>query len=64
MLFAGDQKVEHLNDDFFGEGISGDDADAEHMFRIASRGRVGIFATQLGLVARYGNDYRRHPVSG
>ena len=22
MLFAGDQKIEHLNDDFYGDGIS------------------------------------------
>ncbi len=57
MLFAGDQKVEHLNDDFFGEGISPDDADPEHLFRIADRARIGVFATQLGLIARYGTDY-------
>jgi fructose-bisphosphate aldolase/6-deoxy-5-ketofructose 1-phosphate synthase len=57
MLFAGDQKIEHLNDDFFGEGIHEDDADPEHLFRIAAKGRIGVFATQLGLVARYGRDY-------
>ena len=57
MLFAGDQKVEHLHDDFQGEGINPDDGDPEHLFRIASRGRIGIFATQLGLIARYGMDY-------
>lgn len=57
MLFAGDQKVEHLNDDFYGQGIAEDDADPEHLFRIASRGRIGVFATQLGLIARYGMDY-------
>ncbi|MFY1645387.1 aldolase, partial [Methanoculleus bourgensis] len=57
MLFAGDQKIEHLNDDFAGEGIHPDDADPEHLFRIASRGRIGVFATQLGLIARYGRDY-------
>ncbi|MCQ8903778.1 MAG: aldolase [Methanothrix sp.] len=57
MLFAGDQKVEHLNDDFYGPGIAEDDADPEHLFRIASRGRIGVFATQLGLIARYGMDY-------
>jgi len=57
MLFAGDQKVEHLNDDFSGAGIAADDNDPEHMFRIASRGTIGVFATQLGLVARYGADY-------
>lgn len=57
MLFAGDQKVEHLNDDFYGEGIHPDDSDPEHLFRIASQARIGVFATQLGLIARYGMDY-------
>ncbi|VVM04658.1 fructose-bisphosphate aldolase, class I [Methylacidimicrobium cyclopophantes] len=57
MLMAADQKVEHLNDDFFGTGISEDDADPEHLFRIASRARIGVLATQLGLIARYGADY-------
>lgn len=57
MLFAGDQKIEHLNDDFFGVGISPDDADPEHLFRIAARGRIGVFAAQMGLIARYGADY-------
>ncbi len=57
MLFAGDQKVEHLNDDFFGEGIHPDDADPEHLFRIASQGRIGAFATQMGLISRYAMDY-------
>ncbi len=61
MLFAGDQKVEHLNDDFYGPGIAEDDADPEHLFRIASRGRIGVFATQLGLIARYGMDYPEVP---
>lgn len=58
MLFAGDQKVEHLNKDFYGEGVSTDDNDPEHLFRIASKAKIGIFATQLGLLARYGMDYR------
>ncbi len=61
MLFAGDQKVEHMNKDFVGQyelgQIPADDADPEHMFRIASRGTIGVFATQIGMVARYGADY-------
>jgi len=61
MLFAGDQKVEHLNDDFYGKGIAADDADPEHLFRIASQAEIGLFATQLGLMARYGGDYRSVP---
>lgn len=61
MLFAGDQKVEHLNDDFFGAGVPEDDADPEHLFRIAAKSKIGVFATQLGLIARYGMDYRDIP---
>jgi DhnA family fructose-bisphosphate aldolase class Ia len=57
MLFAGDQKVEHLNKDFYGEGVHPDDGDPEHLFRTASRANIGVFATQLGLIARYGMDY-------
>lgn len=61
MLFAGDQKVEHLNNDFYGEGIATDDADPEHMFKIASTARIGVFATQLGLIAKYGSDFPKVP---
>ncbi len=61
LLFAGDQRVEHLNDDFFKAGVSGDDASPEHLFRIASASRIGVFATQLGLAARYGTAYPRIP---
>jgi fructose-bisphosphate aldolase/6-deoxy-5-ketofructose 1-phosphate synthase len=62
MLFAGDQKIEHLNDDFYGttkEGfkISLDDNDPEHLFRIASSGTIGVFAAQLGMISRYAADY-------
>jgi fructose-bisphosphate aldolase/6-deoxy-5-ketofructose 1-phosphate synthase len=61
MLFAGDQKVEHLNDDFYGEGVPEDDADPEHLFRIAAKAKIGVFAIQIGLIARYGMDYRNIP---
>jgi fructose-bisphosphate aldolase/6-deoxy-5-ketofructose 1-phosphate synthase len=61
MLFAGDQKIEHLNEDFYGEGITPEDNDPEHMFKIASTGRIGVFASQLGLIARYGMDYKNIP---
>ncbi len=61
MLFAGDQKIEHLNDDFYGEGIPLEDNDPEHMFKIASKATIGIFASQLGMIARYGMDYRNVP---
>lgn len=69
MLFAGDQKIEHLNDDFHGRMKVGseeveipmDDADPEHLFRIASKAKIGVFATQLGLIAKYGQSYRDVP---
>jgi fructose-bisphosphate aldolase/6-deoxy-5-ketofructose 1-phosphate synthase len=57
MLMAGDQKVEHLNDDFVGPDVSPEDANPEHLFRIADKARVGVFAAHLGLIARYGTDY-------
>lgn len=57
-LFAGDQKIEHLNQDFYGSGISPDDADPKHMFEIAKHGNVGVFATHLGLIARYAQNYK------
>ena len=61
MLYAGDQKVEHLNDDFFGPGIAPEDNDPEHLFMIASRAKIGVYATQMGLIARYGSDYPEVP---
>jgi DhnA family fructose-bisphosphate aldolase class Ia len=61
MLFAGDQKVEHLNNDFYGDGIHPDDNNPEHLFGIASQSKIGVFATQLGLIARYGMDYSNVP---
>ena len=57
MLFACDQKIEHMNDDFFGEGISPEDASPTHMFEIGSKGVIGILAGQRGLVAQYAADY-------
>ncbi|MCL2151335.1 MAG: aldolase [Coriobacteriia bacterium] len=57
MLYACDQKIEHLNDDFFGNGIDLADNDPEHLFRIGSLGVVGVLAGQKGLIARYAPDY-------
>jgi fructose-bisphosphate aldolase/6-deoxy-5-ketofructose 1-phosphate synthase len=56
-LFAGDQKIEHLNQDFYGTNISIQDATPKHMFDIASQGNIGAFATQIGLIAGFGQDY-------
>ncbi|WP_457749795.1 aldolase [Sulfurimonas sp.] len=61
MLFAGDQKVEHLNNDFYGKGIPPQDNSPEHMFKIASQAKIGVFATQFGLISRYGRDYKNIP---
>lgn len=61
LLIAGDQKVEHLNDDFFGRGISQDDANPEHLFKIAAGTKGGLLATHLGLISQYGTNYRRVP---
>jgi class I fructose-bisphosphate aldolase len=57
MLFACDQKIEHLNDDFHGENIAADDNEPEHLFQIGSQGVVGILAGQRGLIAQYAVDY-------
>ncbi|MEK6968665.1 MAG: aldolase [Nanoarchaeota archaeon] len=65
MLFAGDQKAEHLNDDFYGAADTGEipaeDNDPEHLFRIASQGVIGCFATQFGMLAKYGKSYDKVP---
>jgi len=60
-LFAADQKIEHLNDDFHGPNIPEECNDPRHLFEIAKNGRIGAFATQLGLITRYGMDYKKVP---
>lgn len=57
MLFACDQKIEHLNADFYGEGIDAADLDPKHLFEIGSQGVCGVLAGQRGLVAQYAADY-------
>ena len=57
MLFACDQKIEHLNKDFHGEGIDISDGDPEHLFEIGSKGTIGVLAGQRGLIAHYAPDY-------
>lgn len=61
MLFAADQKIEHLNDDFYGDNIHRDAQNPEHIFKIAHKGRIGALATQLGLISRYGYQYSDIP---
>ena len=62
-LFACDQKIEHLHDDFdpINRDISPEAIDPEHFFKIASQGRIGALATQLELIARYGSNYSKIP---
>ena len=57
MLFACDQKIEHLNGDFYGEGIDASDNNPEHLFEIGSKGVCGVLAGQRGLIAQYAADY-------
>lgn len=59
MLFACDQKIEHLNKDFYdgGDEIDIADAEPEHLFKIASQGVCGVMAGQRGLIAQYAADY-------
>ena len=59
MLFACDQKIEHLNKDFYdgGEEIDLADCEPEHLFKIADQGVCGVMAGQRGLIAQYAADY-------
>lgn len=61
LLIAGDQKLEHLNDDFYGSKISQEDNNPEHLFKIAANSQGGVLATHLGLISRYGAEYRDIP---
>jgi fructose-bisphosphate aldolase/6-deoxy-5-ketofructose 1-phosphate synthase len=64
MLFAGDQKIEHLNTDFYDgfDKISEDDADPEHLFKIADASPVSCLAVQAGYAARYAPSYPNVPL--
>ena len=66
-LFACDQKIEHLNDDFYdgGKNIPLSSNDPEHFFKIgqatADAGTIGVMAGQLGLISQYARDYPNIP---
>lgn len=64
MLLAGDQKIEHLNDDFYdgGNKISMEDANPEHLFKIAKDSPISCLAVQAGLASRYGPSYPNVPL--
>lgn len=61
LLFAGDQKIEHLHTDFYGNDIAREDSSPKHLFDIASQGSIGAFATHLGLLSQYGNEFKNIP---
>jgi DhnA family fructose-bisphosphate aldolase class Ia len=57
LLFACDQKIEHLDLDFEGKNIHADAREPEHIFQIASQATIGALAAHFGLIARYGASY-------
>lgn len=57
-LFACDQKIEHLNADFYGPEVHADAEHPEHLFKIAQQSPIGAMATHVGLIDRYGPQYR------
>lgn len=61
LMFACDQKVEHLNDDFVGPGLDPAVADPKHYFEIAKRAHIGVLGSQLGLIAKYADICPRVP---
>jgi len=62
-LFACDQKIEHLNDDFYdGDSkIPLSSNDPGHLFEIGAKTHaqqtLGVLAGQLGLISQYARDY-------
>lgn len=61
LLFCADQKIEHLNADFYGVDIHPDAMHPGHIFEIAASGSIGALATHPGLIARYGLHYPSVP---
>ena len=57
LLFACDQKIEHMDLDFEGAGIHADARDLEHIFKIATKAPIGALAAHYGLISRYGTAY-------
>ncbi len=61
-LFACDQKIEHLNDDFYdgGDSVPLSSNDPAHLFEIGAKtleaGTLGVLAGQLGLISMYARD--------
>jgi fructose-bisphosphate aldolase/6-deoxy-5-ketofructose 1-phosphate synthase len=60
-LIAGDQKIEHLNDDFYGPKIAKEDNNPRHLFNIANNSQGGVLAAHLGLISQYGLEFPQLP---
>lgn len=56
-IFAADQKMEHLNKDFFSPDLPEEVNNPNHVFSIAQKSPIGCFATHVGLITRYGSEY-------
>ena len=60
-IFAADQRLEHLYDDFHGPGVPVEATRPEHIFEIGSKSPISALATHFGLIARYGMDFTDIP---
>lgn len=60
-IFAADQKMEHLNKDFFGPNLPEEINNPKHVFSIAQKSPIGCFATHVGLITRYGSEHSEIP---
>lgn len=60
-LFAFDQKIEHLDDDFDGNNIDKNTRSLDALFSLAAHTPIGAFATHYGLLTRYGMQYPEIP---
>ena len=57
LLFACDQKIEHLNKDFYGPNLPDELADPAYVFNLAANAPIGAFATHIGMVARHAGRF-------
>ncbi len=64
-IFSGDQKIEHLNDDFYGKSDIGqipiEHSNPDHLFKLARSCQLGAFSTHYGTITRYGPAYPTLP---
>ena len=60
-LFAIDQKMQHLNSDFYGPALPQELNDPEYLFHLASSIPISAFAAHLGLIEQYIKTYPSLP---